>query len=157
MKNIVLVHGVGQREVSGLFCRDVDPEKAAFMADSQVPWGLEAVSGPISEPAWRTKPSWYLVVTRRQNDPAGRTACHVKTGGLQGCRGQRQPRHLRFAASGCRSADRRGHQGYSGQGGLTASRTRVASTVTDPNVALFLFRRLGNVPAVPTLKMMRKA
>jgi hypothetical protein len=63
MKNIVLVHGVGQREVSGLFCRDVDPEKAAFMADSQVPWGLEAVSGPISEPAWRTKPSWYLVVT----------------------------------------------------------------------------------------------
>jgi pimeloyl-ACP methyl ester carboxylesterase len=60
---------VGQREVSGLFCRDVDPEKAAFMADSQVPWGLEAVSGPISEPAWRTKPSWYLVVTEDKMIP----------------------------------------------------------------------------------------
>jgi pimeloyl-ACP methyl ester carboxylesterase len=45
------------------FAADVDPEKAAFMADSQVPWGLEAVNGAISEPAWRTKPSWYLVVT----------------------------------------------------------------------------------------------
>jgi len=41
----------------------VDAEKAAFMADSQVPWGVEALSGKISEPAWRTKPSWYLIVT----------------------------------------------------------------------------------------------
>lgn len=45
------------------FAGDVDPEKAAFMADSQVPWGLEALNGAISEPAWRSKPSWYLVVT----------------------------------------------------------------------------------------------
>jgi len=45
------------------FAGDVDPEKAAFMAESQVPWGVEALSGAISEPAWRTKPSWYLVVT----------------------------------------------------------------------------------------------
>ena len=33
------------------------------MADSQVPWGVEALSGTISQAAWRTKPSWYLVVT----------------------------------------------------------------------------------------------
>ena len=33
------------------------------MADSQVPWGLEALNGAVSEPAWRTKPSWYLVAT----------------------------------------------------------------------------------------------
>ena len=33
------------------------------MANSQVPWGVEAVSGTITEPAWRTKPSWYLVTT----------------------------------------------------------------------------------------------
>jgi pimeloyl-ACP methyl ester carboxylesterase len=39
----------------------VDGELAEFMADSQVPWGLEAASGAISEPAWRSKPSWYLV------------------------------------------------------------------------------------------------
>ena len=43
------------------FAADVDPERAAFMADAQVPWGLEALSGTISEPAWRSKPSWYLV------------------------------------------------------------------------------------------------
>jgi pimeloyl-ACP methyl ester carboxylesterase len=45
------------------FAADVNEEKAAFMADSQVPWGLEALSGTISEPAWKTKPSWYLVAT----------------------------------------------------------------------------------------------
>src|SRR5213593_824188 len=45
------------------FAADVDEEKAAFMADSQVPWGVEALSGMITEPAWKTKPSWYLVVT----------------------------------------------------------------------------------------------
>ena len=41
----------------------MDAEKAAFMADSQVPWGVDALSGTISEPAWKTKPSWYLVAT----------------------------------------------------------------------------------------------
>jgi len=45
------------------FAADVAPEKAAFMADSQVPWGVEALGGTISEPAWKTKPSWYLVAT----------------------------------------------------------------------------------------------
>jgi pimeloyl-ACP methyl ester carboxylesterase len=45
------------------FAADVDPEQAAFMADAQVPWGLEALGGSISEPAWRSKPSWYLVAT----------------------------------------------------------------------------------------------
>jgi pimeloyl-ACP methyl ester carboxylesterase len=45
------------------FAADVDEEKAAFMADSQVPWGVEALGGAISEPAWKTKPSWYLVAS----------------------------------------------------------------------------------------------
>ena len=45
------------------FAADVDAEKAAFMADSQVPWGVEALSGKISEPAWKSKPSWYLIAT----------------------------------------------------------------------------------------------
>ena len=45
------------------FAGDVEPEKAAFMADSQVPWGVEALSGSISEPAWKSKPSWYLIAT----------------------------------------------------------------------------------------------
>ena len=43
------------------FAGDVDPAKAAFMADSQVPWGVEALSGAITNPAWKSKPSWYLV------------------------------------------------------------------------------------------------
>ncbi len=43
------------------FAADVDPAKAEFMADSQVPWGVEALTGTITEPAWKTRPSWYLV------------------------------------------------------------------------------------------------
>ena len=45
------------------FAADVGAKKAAFMADSQVPWGVEALSGAIREPAWKSKPSWYLVAT----------------------------------------------------------------------------------------------
>jgi pimeloyl-ACP methyl ester carboxylesterase len=45
------------------FAADVETDKATFMADSQVPWGVEALSGTITEPAWKTKPSWYLVAT----------------------------------------------------------------------------------------------
>jgi pimeloyl-ACP methyl ester carboxylesterase len=45
------------------FAGDVEKGRAAFMADSQVPWGVEALSGAISEPAWKSKPSWYLLVT----------------------------------------------------------------------------------------------
>jgi pimeloyl-ACP methyl ester carboxylesterase len=45
------------------FAGDLPAEDAAFLADSQVPWGLDALGGPITEPAWRTKPSWYLVAT----------------------------------------------------------------------------------------------
>ncbi|MFE2517844.1 alpha/beta fold hydrolase [Streptomyces mirabilis] len=45
------------------FAADVPAAVAAFMADSQVPWGVDAPGGTVSEPAWRTKPSWYLVAT----------------------------------------------------------------------------------------------
>ncbi len=45
------------------FAGDVDKERAMFMADSQVPWGLDALTGTITEAAWKTKPSWYLVTT----------------------------------------------------------------------------------------------
>jgi pimeloyl-ACP methyl ester carboxylesterase len=45
------------------FAADVSADAAAFMADSQVPWGVEALGGAITEPAWKTKPSWYLVAT----------------------------------------------------------------------------------------------
>ena len=45
------------------FAADVDAGKAEFMAASQVAWGVEALDGRISQPAWKTKPSWYLVAT----------------------------------------------------------------------------------------------
>lgn len=45
------------------FAADVEPETASFMADSQVPWGVDALGGVITEPAWKTKPSYYLVAT----------------------------------------------------------------------------------------------
>jgi pimeloyl-ACP methyl ester carboxylesterase len=45
------------------FAADVAAEKAEFMAASQVPWGVEALDGKITQPAWKTKPSWYLVAT----------------------------------------------------------------------------------------------
>jgi pimeloyl-ACP methyl ester carboxylesterase len=51
------------------FAADVKPEEAAFMADSQVPWGLNALGGAVSEPAWRSKPSWYLVSTEDKMIP----------------------------------------------------------------------------------------
>jgi pimeloyl-ACP methyl ester carboxylesterase len=51
------------------FAADVNADAAAFMADSQVPWGVEALDGAISEPAWKTKPSWYLVATEDRMIP----------------------------------------------------------------------------------------
>src|SRR5881398_1519242 len=70
------------------FAADVDAEKAAFMADSQVPWGVDALGGTIRQAAWRTKPSWYLIVTddkmippdaqRSMSKRAGSTVVEVK-------------------------------------------------------------------------------
>jgi pimeloyl-ACP methyl ester carboxylesterase len=51
------------------FAADIPAEQAAFMADSQVPWGVDALGGTIGEPAWRSKPSWYLVTTEDKMIP----------------------------------------------------------------------------------------
>lgn len=45
------------------FAADLDPAIAAFRADSQVPWAVQALEGAVTRPAWRTKPSWYVVAT----------------------------------------------------------------------------------------------
>jgi len=59
------------------FAGDVPDDESAFMADSQVPWGVDALSGAVSCPAWRAKPSWYLVTTddRMIPPPAQRAMC----------------------------------------------------------------------------------
>ena len=63
------------------FAGDVPAERAAFMADSQVPWGVDALSGSITEPAWRTKPSWYLVTTEdRMIPPPAQRAMSERAG-----------------------------------------------------------------------------
>jgi len=51
------------------FAADVEPERAAFMAASQLPWGVGALNGEIGEPAWKTKPSWYMVTTEDRMIP----------------------------------------------------------------------------------------
>jgi pimeloyl-ACP methyl ester carboxylesterase len=51
------------------FAADVSEPKAAFLADSQVPWAVAALSGAVSKPAWKTKPSWYLVATEDKMIP----------------------------------------------------------------------------------------
>jgi len=43
------------------FAADLSPVKATFMAASQVPWGLDALAGTVTEASWKVKPSWYLV------------------------------------------------------------------------------------------------
>jgi hypothetical protein len=57
------------------FAADVPAREAAFMADSQVPWGVEALNGAVTAPAWRSRPSWYLITTedRMIPPPAQRT------------------------------------------------------------------------------------
>ena len=63
------------------FAGDVPAEDAAFMADSQVPWGVGALSGSITEAAWRTKPSWYLVTTEdRMIPPPAQRAMSERAG-----------------------------------------------------------------------------
>ena len=71
------------------FAADVSPEKAEFMADSQVPWGVNAVGGTISEAAWKAKHTWYLLTTedrmlppdaqRLMSKRAGATVVEVKS------------------------------------------------------------------------------
>ncbi|GAB2531155.1 alpha/beta fold hydrolase [Nocardia heshunensis] len=63
------------------FAGDLSPADGAFLADSQVPWGVEALAGPITEAAWRVKPSWYLHVTEdRMIPPAAQQSMAERIG-----------------------------------------------------------------------------
>jgi pimeloyl-ACP methyl ester carboxylesterase len=63
------------------FAGDVDSSMADFMADSQVPWGTQALGGAVSQPAWKTKPSWYLVSTEdRMIPPEAQKAMSKRAG-----------------------------------------------------------------------------
>jgi pimeloyl-ACP methyl ester carboxylesterase len=63
------------------FAADVAPDLAAFMADSQVPWGVEALTGAVSQPSWKTKPSVYVVATEdRMIPPPAQRAMAARAG-----------------------------------------------------------------------------
>ncbi|HMD95504.1 MAG TPA: alpha/beta hydrolase [Trebonia sp.] len=63
------------------FAGDVPLEEARFMADSQVPWGVDALGGAVTEPAWRQKPSWYLVTSEdRMIPPSAQRAMAERAG-----------------------------------------------------------------------------
>jgi pimeloyl-ACP methyl ester carboxylesterase len=63
------------------FAADVAKDKAEFMANSQVPWGVAALSGTITNPAWKTKPSWYLIATEdKMIPPAAQQAMSKRAG-----------------------------------------------------------------------------
>ncbi|MBC9034003.1 alpha/beta hydrolase [Sphingomonas sp. JC676] len=73
-----------QTKFAASFAADVRPDLAQFMADSQVPWGVEALQGAVTSPAWRVKPSWYLVASEDKMIPpaaqrmmAARAGAHV--------------------------------------------------------------------------------
>jgi pimeloyl-ACP methyl ester carboxylesterase len=66
---------------SDSFAADVSAQEAAFMADSQVPWGLDALGGTVTKAAWHAKPSWYLHVTEdRMIPPAAQASMAQRIG-----------------------------------------------------------------------------
>ncbi|MFK0152138.1 alpha/beta fold hydrolase [Streptomyces sp. NPDC090499] len=68
-------------EFAGAFAADVSAQEAAFMADSQVPWGLDALGGTVTRAAWHAKPSWYLHVTEdRMIPPAAQVTMAQRIG-----------------------------------------------------------------------------
>ncbi|NTX55647.1 alpha/beta hydrolase [Myxococcus llanfairpwllgwyngyllgogerychwyrndrobwllllantysiliogogogochensis] len=63
------------------FAADVAPDVASFMADSQVPWGVNALAGAVGKPAWKAKPSVYIVATEdRMIPPQAQRAMAARAG-----------------------------------------------------------------------------
>ena len=70
-----------QKKFHASFAGDLPAEQAEFMATAQVPWGAQATTAPITEAAWRTKPSWYLATTEdRMIPPAAQRAMADRIG-----------------------------------------------------------------------------
>jgi hypothetical protein len=82
-----------------------------LLADARVPWGLDALNGPVSDPAWRYKPSWYLVATDDRMIPPPVQRMMAERAGSTVVRGARQPRDPRLAAAGGRRPDQAGRTG----------------------------------------------
>jgi hypothetical protein len=84
------------------FAADVGEPKASFMAASQVPWGVEALAGEVTVPAWKSKPSWYLVAAddkmipppaqRQMSERAGRSSAKCRAATRSTSRSRKQSR-----------------------------------------------------------------
>jgi len=73
--------GLNKEKFRESFAADVPQARADFMANSQVPWGVNALNGAVSEPAWKTKPSWYLIATSdRMIPPAAQKGMSKRAG-----------------------------------------------------------------------------
>jgi len=73
--------GLNKAQFRASFAADVSAAKAAFMADSQVPWGVAALTGAVTVPAWKSKPSYYLVATEdRMIPPPAQKAMSERVG-----------------------------------------------------------------------------
>lgn len=63
------------------FAADLPAGRARFMADSQTPWGGAALSTAVTEPAWQSKPSWYVIATDdRMIPPAAQEGMAARAG-----------------------------------------------------------------------------
>ena len=103
------------------FAGDVDAGTAAMMADAQVPWGLEALGGAVTNPAWKGKPSWYLLVTDDRIDPSAGAALYGGTRWGYGGGSAGKSRDLRVQPRRGRRADQE-----SGRAADLACRPRAA-------------------------------
>lgn len=110
------------------FAADVSEEKAAFLADLQVPWGLAALSGAISEPAWKSKPSWYLVATEDKMIPPPAQRQMAAHAGATRRRGGRQPRDLCVEGRGRGGAHCPGGERSRQGGGVSCEIKSVSTT-----------------------------
>ena len=90
------------------FAADVDAPLAEFIAQSQVPWGLNALNGEVTEASWRTKPSWYLVATDDRMIPPAAQRFMSEAGGFDCGRVAWQSCDLCVASRECRSPYRTG-------------------------------------------------
>ncbi|MEQ1954041.1 alpha/beta hydrolase [Mesorhizobium sp. CN2-181] len=74
---------VDQEKFPTAFAADVDGAKTRFMADAQVPWGLGAVQAKITAPAWKDKPTYFMVTTRDHMVPPSQQRAMAKRAGAK--------------------------------------------------------------------------
>src|SRR6202047_1529694 len=55
---------IEQEHFAAHFAAKVPKDKAEFMAISQVPISTDAFTHKVTTPAWKTKPTWYMVATK---------------------------------------------------------------------------------------------